>query len=188
MLAERNTKKLSMSNTSPFAIGPLANAIGPYGDNEIVDKILNGTVTHENLGLSPQDVDDELDALLTSLQYATITTGDKITEMSNDISLEEHKALFTKTGEMTASSPSKTHMGHYKASCERDNIALVHLSIMQTPFKYGFSLNRWQKYLHCMLLKKELPYIDKLRIIQLIEADFNAAIKNIVKQKIDETC
>ena len=104
--------------------------------------------------------------------------------MNNDISLKYYKTLFTKTGEMTASSPSKTHMGHYKASCERDNIALVHLSIMQTPFKYGFSLNRWQKYLHCMLLKKELPYIDKLRIIQLIEADFNAAMKILLSRRL----
>ena len=184
LLAERNTKKLSTSNKPPFATGPLADAIGPYGDNEIVDKILDGTVTHENLGLSPQDVDDELDALLTSLQYATTTPGTKITEMSNDISLEEYKTLFTKTGEMTASSQSKTHMGHYKASCERDNIALVHLSIMQVPFKYGFSLNRWQHSLHCMLLKKELPYIDKLRIIQLIEADFNAAMKILLSRRL----
>ena len=85
---------------------------------------------------------------------------------------------------MTASSQSKTHMGHYKASCERDNIALVHLSIMLVPFKYEFSLNRWQHSFHCMLLKKELPYIDKLRIIQLIEADFNAAMKILLSRRL----
>ena len=66
-----------MSNKFPFATGPLADAIGPYRDNKIVDRLLNGTITHENLGLCPYDLDDELDALLSSLQYATTSTGEK---------------------------------------------------------------------------------------------------------------
>ena len=35
-----------------------------------------------------------------------------------------------------------------------------------------------------MLLKKDLPYIDKLRIIQLIEADFNAAMKILLRKRL----
>ena len=49
LLIERNTKKLSMSKESPFATGPIADAISPYGDDAIVDLILNGTITHESL-------------------------------------------------------------------------------------------------------------------------------------------
>ena len=56
-----------MSNTSPFAVGPLADAIGPYGDNDIVDTILDGTATLESLGLTPEDVDIELKTLLKCL-------------------------------------------------------------------------------------------------------------------------
>lgn len=48
---ERNTKKVSIPNKSPFVTGPVADAIGPYGDNDIVDKILDGTDTHTTLGL-----------------------------------------------------------------------------------------------------------------------------------------
>ena len=184
LLIQRNTEKLSMSNKSPFATGPIADAIGPYGDNDIVDKLLNGTLTPESLGIDPNDIDIELNTLLQALQYATTPTGKKIPQIESMISLDEYKQLFRKTGEMTASSPSKTHMGHYIASCERDSIAMVHLLMMNIPFQYGFPLDRWLHSLHCMLLKKDRPYINKLRIIQLIEADFNASMKILLSRRL----
>lgn len=55
---------------------------------------------------------------------------------------------------------------------------------MDIPFQYGFTLNRWQHYLHCMLLKEDIPYINKLRIIQLIEADFNGATKTMLSRQL----
>ena len=85
---------------------------------------------------------------------------------------------------MTASSPSKTHTGHYIVSCERDNIAMVHLLMMNIPFQYGFPLDWWLHSLHCMLLKKDRPYITKLRIIQLIEADVNASMKILLSRRL----
>ena len=75
LLIERNTQKLSMSNKSPFAIGPMADAIGPYGDNGIVDNILDGTATLESIGLTPNDIDIELKTLLKCLQRATTSDG-----------------------------------------------------------------------------------------------------------------
>ena len=53
LVAERNTEKLCMSNKSPFTIGPIEDSIGPYGDNDIVDKILDSTITPEALGIDP---------------------------------------------------------------------------------------------------------------------------------------
>ena len=53
LLVERNNEKLCMSNKSPFTTRPIVDAIGPYGDNNIVDKILDGTVTPESLGIDP---------------------------------------------------------------------------------------------------------------------------------------
>ena len=75
-------------------------------------------------------------------------------------------------------------MNHYIASCEHDNIANVHRTMMYLPFHYGFTLDRWLHSLHCMLLKKDKPYIDKLRIIQLIGADFNAALKILLSRRL----
>ena len=130
LLIERNTKKLCMSNTSPFAVGPLADAIGPYGDNDIVDTILDGTATLESLGLTPEDVDIELKTLLQCLQRATNADGTPVKDMENGIKLEDYTSLFRHTKESTSSSPSKIHMGHYVASCEHTNISQVHCTFM----------------------------------------------------------
>lgn len=75
LLVESNIRKLSMSNNSPFGTDPLSYEIGPYGDNTIVDKIIDDTATHATLGLYPHDVNDKTFALLTSLQYTTPPTG-----------------------------------------------------------------------------------------------------------------
>ena len=173
-----------MSNTSPFAVGPMADAIGPYGDNDIVDTILDGTATLESLGLTPEDIDIELKTLLKCLQRATTTDGRPIKDMENGISLDDYTSLFKHTKESTSSSPSKIHMGHYIASCEHTNISQVHCTFMELPFKYGFTLDRWLNSLHCMLLKKDKPYLTQLRIIQLIEADFNGALKILLSRRL----
>lgn len=141
LLVERNTRKLSMSIKTLFVMYPLADAIGPYRDNGIiVDKLLDGTATYTTLGLHLHDIDDELDALLTSLQYATIPTGQQIEHINDIITLEEYKNMCTKTREMTASSTSKAHKKRYIASCERDSITYVHLAMMHIPFYYVFTL------------------------------------------------
>ena len=41
-----------MSDKYPFTTGPIVDSIRPYGDNNIVDKILNGTITPESLGIT----------------------------------------------------------------------------------------------------------------------------------------
>ena len=147
-------KNYAYRKNPTFAIGQIIDAIWPYGNNNIVDKILDGTVTLESLGVDPCAIDIEFDALLTALQYATTPTGGKIPQMKSIISLEEYKQLFGKTSEITASSSSKTHMGHYIASCKRYSIAMLHLVMMNIPFQYGFPLDRWLHSLQCMLQKK----------------------------------
>ena len=38
--------------------------------------------------------------------------------------------------------------------------------------------------MHCMVQKKQHPYINKLRIIQLFEADFNSALKYVLERRL----
>lgn len=38
--------------------------------------------------------------------------------------------------------------------------------------------------LHCMLLKKDRSYIDKIRILQLIEAVFNGDVKILLSRRL----
>ena len=88
-----------MSKESPFATGPIADTIGPYGDDAIVDQIIDGTITHNSLGLTPLDIDRKLNALLQSLQRPHTNEGSPIPDMDDTISLEMYKKLFNKSRE-----------------------------------------------------------------------------------------
>ena len=68
-------------------------------------------------------------------------------------------------------------MSHWKAALEREPIMRVHAFYIWAAFQFGFSYERWEVLWHCMLQKKELPYSQKMRIIQLFEGNFNGALK-----------
>ncbi len=59
-----------------------------------------------------------------------------------------------------------------------DSIADYLVVMMRLPFLYGFCNDRWAKCLDVMLEKKKgIRQIHQLRIIGLVEADFNTALK-----------
>ena len=62
--------------------------------------------------------------------------------------------------------------------------AQVYSLMMSMPFRFGFYPNRGQSSIHVMIEKiKGRLLINKLRIIQLVEADLTAALKiNIGRQ------
>ena len=140
LLIKRHTHKISISNKSPFVTGPLVDDIGQYGNNTIVDQILDETITHIYLGLSHEEVDKELETLLRCLQRANTSDGTPMKDMEGTISLGNYKSLFKKTNEKRRSSPSKIHMGHHIASCEHDRITQVYCTIMLLSFIYGLTL------------------------------------------------
>ena len=88
ILVKRNTHKLIMSNIYPFTAILIDDTIVPHGDNDDVDKILNRTATHATLGLTPNDVDKELDVLIQSLQRSMMPYGAPINDMDNTITLD----------------------------------------------------------------------------------------------------
>jgi hypothetical protein len=97
---------------------------------------------------------------------------------SNTITEEEFCHMFNNTREATASSPSGIHVGHYKIATQIPKLCTILTKMMSIPFQHNFPPERWQKSTHFMIEKiKGSPKINKLRIIQLIEADFNAALK-----------
>ena len=184
----RNTTHLSMSGNTPLATGPLADAIGLEGDYPLVDDILQGVADIDqyttHLPLSSSERSPAMKSFINALQRPiSTTTGLPIPEISPELTLNEYKSLFSKTKEKTASFPP-IHYGHYKAACESDLLATVNLTFMNLPFKHGFPLSRWERSIHCMIQKKPLPYITKLRIVQLYEADFNSYLKFILGRRL----
>ena len=59
---------------------------------------------------------------------------------------------------------------------------------MNLPFLYGVPLSWWLRSLQGMLRKDELPYITRLRIVQLYEADFNSVLKSVKLRRLMAHC
>lgn len=76
--------------------------------------------------------------------------------------------------EKISSSPSSIHIGLYKALSHSPDLMGTLAFAISLPFAFGFSHKRWQNSIHQMLQKTPgNPDITKLRIIQLVEADYN---------------
>ena len=184
-LLQRNSTHLSMSGDTPFARGLLSDAVGLDGESAGVDEMLQGTYSIDAQNMTPLMASNEMKSFLAALKLPTSgITGGPIPDMPSTITLQQFKDIFNATKEQTASSPSGLHYGHYKASCESDQLAQVHLLFMVLPFQVGIPLTRWNNSLHCMIQKKAKPFINKLRIVQLYEADFNSLLKYLLGRRL----
>ena len=86
--------------------------------------------------------------------------------------------IFKVAREKTASSPAGLHYTLWKAMAESDELAEFLCIMISLPFVYGFACRRWLRAIDVMLEKKKgVRKIHMLRIIVLLEADFNSALK-----------
>lgn len=170
-----NTNHLLGSSGSPFATTPLVEEIGLVGGGEAVDQILNGTY-HIGTALQGRKDANELQAFITALLLPKGNKGENRKKVCTTITREDFQGVFRKAREKTASYPG-IHMGNYKAISMDNYLSEIHAQVLSWPFQYGFTYARWQRTLHAMLMKEDHPYIHRLRIIQLFETDFNAAIR-----------
>ena len=181
-ILKQNSEALHGSKDSPFATCPLLDDLGRYGEGLGAEEILSGTyMLSEELRSRPDG--KELSLFIQSLIHPN-QTGKKQPDINTLIIREDFQSLFKETRERTSSSPSGIHMGHYKAAALDDYLSDVESLALTIPFKYGFSLPRWQQSIHAMLRKETLPYIHRLRIIQLFEADFNGAMKILYSRRM----
>ena len=105
-------------------------------------------------------------------------------ELQWEYGVDQYKETFSKTRESTACGPSGLHMSHWKAALERTAIMRVHAFFIWAAFQFGFSYKRWEVSWHCMLQKKEQPFSQKMRIIQLFEGDLNGALKYLMGRRL----
>jgi hypothetical protein len=175
ILLQRNFTALQRSKDSIFASGPFATRLGLHGEGtEFYEDLLQGNIDPSSFDEHYPQFTGELSLFITALR-SKVKEGDAAFQW--DFGVKEFKATFKKTRESTACDPSSIHMSHFKAATERGNIARVHAFFIWAAFRYSFSYERWETSWHCMLQKMQDPYVDKLRIIQLFEGDFNAGLK-----------
>jgi hypothetical protein len=107
-------------------------------------------------------------------------------KITGKITKDEFQAAFKKVAERTSSSPSGLHYTIWKCLArDYDELASWLALMMSMPFEFGFVNNRWTKNIDVMLEKKKgVRKIHMLRIIALLEADFNTALKVIFARKM----
>jgi len=85
-----------------------------------------------------------------------------------------YKRSWERAREMTASSPSSIHFGHYIAGVANDLVGKFNALLANKQLSSGTVPQRWRKNLNVMLEKLAgNDNVEKLRIIMLFEADFN---------------
>jgi hypothetical protein len=98
--------------------------------------------------------------------------------ITGGISKEEFQAAFKAVSEHTSSSPSGLHYSIWKCLARENDLAEWLSIMMSLPFEHGFTNERWTRSLDVMLEKKRgQRKIHTLRIIALVEADWNTALK-----------
>ena len=190
LLLQRNADHLLKSSHSiNSSRGHFDDLIGDYGapNEAVVDSILSGTFDTEQLKRSYPEFGDLVPEFVQSMASPTITSkGINETKAAFKWKFGEKEFcnLFKKTWESTSCGPSGLHMSHWKAATERPAIAQMYSFFMWAAFKFGFIYDRWAVSWHCMIQKKDRPYINKLRIVQLFEGFFNGGLKYLLGRKL----
>ena len=182
ILLRQNFRQLLKSKDSIFSQGELQGKIGWNAETEFVNELLQGTDINKNK--SADNGNEILKNFIKAMKYAEVENGESIEEYQWTYGIEEYKSTFSKTRESTACGPSGLHMSHWKAALEREQIMKVHAFFVWAAFQFGFSYKRWEVSWHVMLQKKELPYSQKMRIIQLLKGDFNGALKFLMGRRL----
>ena len=184
ILLRQNFRHLQKSQESIFTTGLLTEAMGETLEQRIVDDILLGLETPQDIINAYSEYEYTFPNFMNSLKRATTTEGKAIRDYVWSFGIEEYKEVFSKTKETTACGPSGLHMSHWKAALEDNMIMEIHAFFIWAAFQFGYSYERWEVSWHCMLLKKKHPFAQKLRIIQLFEGDFNAGLKLLLGRKL----
>ena len=182
-LLRRNFNHLLQSNDSMFMKGPLLDKCGWYGKDEGMEEVLQGLLNVDDIEREYPEYGREGVEFIKALRYTKDENGENTQPFTWKFGAEEYIEVFNKTRESTACGPSGLHMSHWKAACERKEIARVHAFFMWAAFELGFSYERWESSWHCMIKKLSQPILPKLRIVQLFEGDFNAGLKYLIGKK-----
>jgi hypothetical protein len=123
----------------------------------------------------------------------------QLPEIECQLTPEEVAQGFRKWREETSTSPSGCHLGLRRVTTHnypdeetekvKKDILRVQTQIINLPLRHGFSPHRWQQVVNAMIEKiPNQPYISKLRVIHLLEADYNLCLKAIFGRKLTWNC
>ena len=175
-ILERNRRHLQQARKTPFADSVLGRLLKMDGMGDIADEILMGGNNYD------KPTEEWLQHYIKHMAVGDIETLETVNPM---ITEEEYKKFWRKKRESTATSPFGLHVGHYKAAVESSTLVKIQRYLMVLPFEMGFVPIRWRRTVQLMLEKDPgRPWLHRLRIIELFDAQLNAALQIIVGRKM----
>jgi hypothetical protein len=147
-------------------------------------RYLNNTETALSIINGSFSIPDELDDATKLILREIGIMGSKVLEgqfsPNLTITAEDYILYHKRLRESTSSSPSGLHIGHGKAAACSDMLAATHAAQMNLIIRSGVHPSRWGSALQVLLEKVAgVCLVEKLRSIQLYEADLNWFMKFI---------
>ena len=184
LLKVSRDKLKSSTKRCPFMREPFLSDMGLCADGQLADSIIDG---EEIVFPIFEDIESEhindVKTLLKNFQRPW-KDGSRVEDMEWHYGADEYIKTFSKISETKTVGPSGLTMHHWKAITYDNELATLFAKFVEIPFKYGITLERWKNVTHIMLPKKNRPFINKLRNIQITEGDYNGALKFIIGRQL----
>jgi hypothetical protein len=189
LLRKQNIQHFGMAHGTPFTRAPLTCLNWEANSNE-AEQLISGQLP---------DALSNLDNKYLEKLIHHICNMPQLPEIECQLTPEEVSQGFSKWREATSTSPSGCHLGlrrvttYYYPDKETEktktDILRVQTQVINLPLRHGFSPHRWQDVVNAMIEKSpNYPYINKLRVIHLLEADYNLCLKAIFGRKLTWNC
>ena len=148
-----------------------------HGTTDLVDDLYRGKIDMETC------TDEAIQAWLRTMRKTPSEIA--LPPITGEITKDDFQMAFKAVKERTSSSPSGLHYSIWKCLARENDFAEWLSILMSLPFQFGFANTRWTHSVDVMLEKSPgVRHIHKLRIIGLVEADFNTALKILFARKL----
>ena len=160
--------RFTLGHSAPISRSLLGEDLRYFDNHNIAAQILDGSYP------IPDDMDPPTALMLEEMGRIGRTLQTQGHTIETEVSKNDYQHYFGRINENTSSSPSGLHLGHDKASSKCDELSDIFTLQMNTIVQTGIHPTRWGVALQVMLEKiAGVCLVDKLRSIQLYEADYN---------------
>jgi hypothetical protein len=181
MLLQRNKRHLQQVDREgrPGTKPPFPDLYEDYGINPLVDELLETGQFN-----TPHEIGPVLADWFKCIKRDNHPDSKPVVGC---MTKQQYQECFKVANEKVSSGGSGLHYTLWKAMAAQEDMAEFLCIMISLPFIYGFALDRWLHEIDVMLEKKKGNFkIHMLRIIGLLEADFNTALKFFFSREMME--
>ena len=178
LVTERNLNHFNQASKTPIGDPQTMQIFGWDSSSHTCSQIMKG--------IAPENISERLSDSVTAAMFTHFKQA--APTMEAELTFQEFQQGFAIWRELTTTSPSKQHLGHYRSLFAPDGqvdeenlgnqILYIHFQVTMAATATDVSLKRWQNCISCHIKKdKGSPKLHRLCIIHIYKADFNLVLK-----------